>query len=289
MKKISLTLLVFFLFTQLLNAQSSILNENMNIESKILNKKVNYAIYLPPGYDADKQNYPVLYLLHGYSDNHTGWVQYGMVQIIADRLIKEGTITPMIIVMPDGEVTWYVNDEDKKINYEDFFIKEFIPNIEKMYAIRNTKEFRSIAGLSMGGNGALLFALKYPDTFTASCPLSAAVFTDDEILQWSKERAAMIKPLVGTIKNNQLGEQWKMNSALEIIKKMPEENKRKVKFYIDCGDDDFLYKGNAALHVAMRDANIIHEFRIRDGGHTWTYWRTALAEVLEFVSNCYTK
>lgn len=136
----------------------------------------------------------------------------------------------------------------------------------------------------MGGQGSLLYALKYPDMFAACCPLSAAVFTDDDI----SKMGGSFSDLIGKeTDKNRLTEYWKKNSVLELIKNIPDNKKWSVRYYIDCGDDDFLYKGNAALHVAMRDARIPHEFRIRDGGHTWSYWRSALPTVLEFISTSF--
>ena len=83
--------------------------------------------------------------------------------------------------------------------------------------------------------------------------------------------------------SNALPQHWKDNSVLEIIKNYPADKKNQVRFYIDCGDDDFLYKGNAALHVALRDQDMRHEFRMRDGAHTWSYWRTDLEDGLKFI------
>ena len=80
---------------------------------------------------------------------------------------------------------------------------------------------------------------------------------------------------------------YKRHSALELVNSVPDDQKNAVRWYIDCGDDDFLYEGNSLVHIAMRKKEIPHEFRTRDGGHTWTYWRTALPEVLSFVSEAF--
>jgi len=258
-------------------------------KSPILGHDIAYSIYYPPGYGNDKIDYPVLYLLHGYSDNQTGWVQFGDVQRIATQSIEKGNIPPLIIVMPDAGVSWYVNDVAGKVRYEDAFFKDFIPFIEKTYPIIGKKEFRAISGLSMGGYGSMLYALKYPEMFAACVSMSAAVFTDDELLAMPKERKAMFIDLFGAGVNDKqaLSDYWKKNSVLEIVKNYPQTDINKVKFYIDCGDDDFLYKGNAALHVALRDRGIPHEFRMRDGGHSWSYWRSCLKTGLKFIGNSF--
>ena len=119
MKK-QLFLCLFAAFFAFSNAQSFV-SEQLTVPSKILKQDRSYSIYLPDGYDSSSRDYPVLYLLHGYSDNHTGWVQFGEVQHIADKAIASGEATPMIIVMPDADTTrpGYTNSVDGKYNYED--------------------------------------------------------------------------------------------------------------------------------------------------------------------------
>ncbi|MGA0987035.1 MAG: alpha/beta hydrolase, partial [Flavobacteriaceae bacterium] len=148
---------LLFACTAMLVAQSSV-SETLTVKSSILKQERNYAIYLPDGYERSSRSYPVLYLLHGYTDNHTGWVQFGEVQHLADQAIASGEATPMIIVMPDADTTrpGYTNSLDGKHNYEDFFFNEFIPHIESTYRIRKEKRFRAIAGLSMGGGGSFV-------------------------------------------------------------------------------------------------------------------------------------
>jgi len=192
--------------------------------------------------------------------------------------------------MPDGGVSGYVNSYDGKVPYEDFFIKEFIPHIESTYRIRAQKRYRAIAGLSMGGYGTLVMSTKHPDLFAASAPLSAGVRTDEEVIampdaQWANSYAQRYgKDLVG---NARINEHYNKNSILKIIETANPDDIKKVRYYIDCGDDDFLIKGNMALHALMIDKKIPHEFRVRQGGHTWSYWRSALPEVLKFVSESF--
>ncbi len=273
-------------------AQSGTLKESLAIDSRILGKEVKYSIYLPHGYENTNRSYPVLYLLHGYSDDETGWTQFGEVQHIADKTIASGEAPPTIIVMPDGGVSFYINSHDRKVLYEDFFINEFIPAIEKTYRIRSKKEFRALAGLSMGGYGSLIFSLKHPDLFAAAAPLSAAVWTDEEIQKIPDERWDSFMSVFlqkGLRGKDRLNKHWYDNSPIKIVETAPLEKLKSVRYYIDCGDDDFLIKGNMALHAAMIDKGVPHEFRVRDGGHSWPYWRTALPEVLKFVGKSFTR
>ncbi len=267
-----------------------LLKESLKVKSAALGKEVEYSIYLPADYDKSNRSYPVLYLLHGYSDDETGWTQFGEVQHIADKQMKSESVSPMIIVMPDAGVSWYINSADGKTKYEDFFIKEFIPYIDANYHTRAKKEFRAVAGLSMGGYGTLIMATKHPDLFAAAAPLSAGVFIDSEMTDMPDERWNNVfgPPFGNDLKGkDRLNDHYNQNSILKIIESANGDDLKKVRFYIDCGDDDFLIKGNMALHSALIDKKIPHEFRVRDGAHTWTYWRTALPEVLKFVSESF--
>lgn len=282
--------MLFLLVTYTTFAQQGIVKESLTIKSALMGKDIKYNIYLPADYATSNRSYPILYLLHGFGDDETGWVQFGEAHVITDKLANSGEIAPMIIAMPDGGVSGYVNSYDGKVPYEDFFIKEFIPYIEKNYRVRAQKRYRAIAGLSMGGYGTLVMSTKHPDLFAASAPLSAGVRTDEEVIampdaQWATSYSQRYgKDLVG---NARLNEHYYKNSILKIIETANPDEIKKVRYYIDCGDDDFLIKGNMALHALMIDKKIPHEFRVRQGGHTWTYWRTALPEVLKFVSESF--
>lgn len=260
-------------------AQGTVM-ESLSFQSDKLGKKVAYSIYLPEDYNTSQRTYPVLYLLHGYSDNETNWVQSGQVKTIADKAIANETAVPMIVVMPDAWDTWYVNQYDGKAPYEDMFFEELIPYMEKTYRIRSTKESRAIAGLSMGGYGSFLYSLHHPEMFSACAPLSAAVF-DDNVMKARQSNSH--KDLYFRLFGPRL-EYWKKNSVLQILSESNENNLPRVRYYIDCGDDDYLLEGNFQVHKLMQEKKIPHEFRVRDGGHSWSYWRSALPEVLKFVS-----
>jgi S-formylglutathione hydrolase FrmB len=281
MKKILFLLLFSPLFIM---AQQGTLKESLELKSQILGKTVKYNVYFPADYDSSSRRYPVLYLLHGYTDNETAWVQFGEAQRIADRMANSDEVSPMLIVMPDAGVSWYINSFDGKTKYEDFFVQELIPAIDANYRTRAEKAYRGIAGLSMGGYGTLIMAMKHPDLFVAAAPLSAAVWTNQDMINMPDSRW---KGLYG---NDEKGEarlqapHWVQNNPIRLAASVSADALKSVRYYIDCGDDDFLIKGNMELHAALIDAKIPHEFRVRDGSHNWTYWRTALPEVLKFMS-----
>ncbi|TRX60904.1 esterase family protein [Carboxylicivirga sp. M1479] len=263
--------------------------EGLTLTSKITGYDVNYSIYLPPCYETSQRAYPVVYLLHGYSDDETAWVQFGEVNRTADQAIEQGIIPPMIIIMPNAKVTWYVNNAEGSDCYEDMIFEEFIPQVEKQYRIRSERAFRAVSGLSMGGHGSLVWAIKHPEMFSACAPFSAAVYTNEEMKQHLiSGNKSWFEPIYGKLnKDGSLPQHWMDNNVLNILKNTAPETFRNINFYIDCGDDDFLYKGNAALHVLMRDKNIKHEFRIREGAHNWTYWRTNIIHGLSYIGDVF--
>ncbi|HRP30561.1 MAG TPA: alpha/beta hydrolase family protein [Agriterribacter sp.] len=264
--------------------------EQATVASKILSRTVNYTVYLPADYDYSQRSYPVVYLLHGYTDDNTGWLQFADINRLADRAIADGTIPPMIIVMPDADSSWYINSYDGKEKYEDFFIREFIPAVEKTYRIKAQKRFRGVAGLSMGGYGSLIYALKYPDYFAAAAPLSSGVFSDEEMVRMpDAEWDRMLGPLYGRGLKGQarLSKAWYDNSVLAIIDKKTGSELNKVRYWIDCGDDDFLAVGNSLLHIALRSKLVAHEYRVRNGAHNWGYWRSGIIDALAFIGESF--
>ncbi len=278
----NLLLLTFVLTSSLFFSQGGKVMDQLSLKSKILDGERKYAVYLPSDYDYSNREYPVLYLLHGAGDDHTGWVQFGEVKSITDKANKNGVSTSMIIVMPDAQTgkKGYFNDIDQKWNYEDFFFKEFLPFIEKKYRIKSKKRFRAIAGLSMGGGGTFIYALRHPEMFSSACPLSGYMgeTSYNDFYEKNMEKCEKLT-------REKVFNYYSNHNSLSIIQNQTDENLKSVKWYIDCGDNDFLYEGNSLVHIALKKREIPHEYRVRDGAHNWTYWRSALPEVLKFVSD----
>ena len=276
-----LIIAMLFLFSGL--SQSGKVIDQLTLDSKILKGERKFAVYLPPDYGISTRSYPVLYLLHGHTDDQTGWIQFGEVHRITDNAIKNGKATPMVIIMPDADTgqPGYTNAISGKWDYEDFFFEEFMPHVEKRFRIKKNKRFRAISGLSMGGGGSFLYALHRPDLFSSAAPLSASL--GPQKVEEMKEFTYL-----GYSSSNHNKEDFenynKRNNALYLVDQISLKTLNSVRWYIDCGDDDFLYEANSLMHIKMRKKGVKHEFRIRDGGHNWTYWRTALPSVLEFIS-----
>ncbi len=290
MRLITLSLFLSFIFcSNSLIAQydKGVIKESLSFQSKKMGE-VKYSVYLPPSYDRHQRKYPVVYLLHGYTDNETAWVQFGEIDKAADKGIALNDFPEMVIVMPDAKVTWYVNDHKGALPFEDMFIEEFMPYINANYKVRANKESTGITGLSMGGYGSLLYAMKYPDLFVACAPLSAAIYTEEEVIGYSQDRWDQVEgPMYGKglVGEARITEHWKENNPFYIANKMGKESLSKVKYWIDCGDDDFLYKGNSSFHILLKDMEVAHEYRVRDGKHNWPYWRTGIYDALIYIGD----
>ncbi|MEO6134388.1 MAG: alpha/beta hydrolase-fold protein [Ginsengibacter sp.] len=279
-------ILTLFSFSEIIAQSEGVLIEGRTVNSTVLNKSVKYSIYLPPDYSTSSRKYPVVYLLHGYSDDQTAWSQFGEIKYYADKAIESGLIPSMIIVMPDAGYSWYCNSYDGKENYEDFFIKEFIPFVDTTYHTKKQKIYRAVSGLSMGGFGSMFYAIKYPQFFGVAAPLSAGVLTDDEVVSmndklWETYFSRVIGP--GLKGKDRLDKYREKISILEMVSQKSKEELSRVRFWIDCGDDDDFIKGNCFLHLALTEKGVPHEFRVRDGFHTWSYWRSGITNALEFI------
>ena len=282
-----LLLLCSLLFTISASSQGRIVRGV--IQSRILKCEKPYVAYLPSAYDENTQiEYPVLYLLHGARGTCDEWTKKGYAHVISNELIASQLIVPMIIIMPDargvskgftGQNMGYFNQPNW--DYEDFFFEEFIPEIEKIYRINSRKESRAISGLSMGGGGAAAYAQRHPELFGYAAPLSSLVdSTTKRLYEYS---SVFTQEFINSVGNT---------SPLKYVKSATEEEAealRSIKWYFDCGDDDFLCDTNLDLFLEMQKKDIPMEFRIRNGGHTWTYWIVSLPEVLKFISLGFTQ
>lgn len=286
--KISILLVVFLCFSVSIYSQSQVF-ESLSMQSKLLKTNVKYSVYLPDGYKTSKRHYPIVYLLNGFTGGETDWIQFGNLQGIADETIEKNDMVSMIIVMPDGGDRLYMNKADGTYPYEDMFIKEFVPFIENTYRVRKEKQFRGIAGLSMGGFGAIRLALKHSSIFGSCAGFSSAIVTDDELKTYSNSFynnyfgriSEAIKGLEG---KDRITKEFREYDLLHLVKNKEARLLKSVHIYFDCGDDDFLSIGNAQLHIELKKRKIPHQYRVRNGTHNWEYWRTSLSEGLKFIS-----
>lgn len=254
-----------------------------SIKSDILKRNKNYCIYLPKSYEKDTiRYYPVLYLLHGLTNNYKSWRDLGSLERIANQIINAGNANEMIIVMPDAGTDYDGYFNSKEWKYEDFFFTEFIPTIEKTFRITSDKKHRAIAGLSMGGGGTLAYAMHHPEMFSSAYAMSALMG-----LRSMKEAICKLDER-GTIFTKSVIE----NHCTEYLEKADEKKLaelKTVRWFLDCGDDDFLFLQNIEFVKAMKKAHIPYQFRVRDGYHDWCYWQESMFMALPFISNGFSK
>lgn len=291
MKRISLYI-IFFIITYVASyAKEPIVMESLLMHSKILNMPIRYSIVLPEDYHTSNKSYPVVYLLHGLGDNETSWLEYGRIDYRSHTATKQGEIIPMIYVMPQGFRTYYVNDYKNSFRYQDMFIKELIPFIDSLYRTKAGKEYRATMGYSMGGFGALILPLKNPNTISTSVPLSISIRTDEQYMTeespWWDEQWGKIFGGENKKGKNRLTEYYKQNNPLYLLKQ-ESTRKESINIYIDNGDDEeTLSYSNEELHLTMLKNNVNHEYRIRNGGHSFLFWYSSLENALPFISDAF--
>ena len=256
--------------------------------SKILGHPVPYCVILPADYDSDKtSSYPVLYFLHGLGGNEQLLLNSGGMNMIQD-LREQKRIGEFLIVAPDAGRSFYINSRDGKVRYEDFFIREFLPYIESHYRIRAETKSRGITGVSMGGYGALRFALRYPDLFVAVSAHSPALIEKLPNIKVSSDQAAAVAAVLGKAFGSPVDAAfWERESPFTIVKN--ELRPAGLQIYFDCGtDDDFGFnKGNAQFDQLLTARGIVHEFHLYPGGHDWEYFAEHLPASFEFQSRAF--
>jgi S-formylglutathione hydrolase FrmB len=262
---------------------------SLKTNSKILNRSVAYSVYLPQSYNSDTCKYPVIYLLHGFGGDETSWQRRCNLAKLADSLISNHVLPKSVFVMPDGGASYFINDYQSKNRYEDFFIEEFIPQIEARFRIQKNKTSRTICGLSMGGFGAIILCVKHPDVFGNCIALSAAVRTPDEFaaLPDSKYQTNFSRVYGDSLKGaERITEHWKQNSPYFLVDNNSALKLKTLNWYIDCGTEDFLFSSNTAFHELLTKYQIPNEFVSRPGNHTWLYWKSGFINGLIYMESC---
>ncbi len=279
------TLFVLLLaLTTALPSRAGVITDSL--KSNVLGVTKYYNVYLPSSYKNDTQaHYPILYLLHGLTDNHRAWLEKGQMDRVMDELINCGEIPPMVVIMPnagdsDTRRIWNGYFNMPGWSYEDFFFQELLPTVEAKYRAGGSKEQRAIAGLSMGGGGSVGYAIAHSDMFVACYAMSAWLTAEKRENADVKDKMAMLSNAVHD------------HDPVTIIEQADEaklDALRSVKWYIDCGDDDFLFDRNIDLYKVMRQKHFKAQLRVRDGSHNWEYWHNALRLCLPFVSRAFGK
>lgn len=252
--------------------------ETVRLQSKLVNKILPYNVILPTDYDSSRSTrYPVLYLLHGLTGHYSDWATKTNVADYAAEY-------RLIVVMPEGNDGWYTDSATLTTDkYESYILQELLPDVQQRYRTIEARYGRAIAGLSMGGYGALKFGLKSPQTFVFAASMSGAVgvtrFSEKEIPQRWQESVKLFGPVGSDTR--------KANDLFEIIGKLsPAQVSSLPYFYFDCGTEDspLLFPYNRELAGLMFEKKIPHEYRELPGDHSWRYWDSQVQEVLRVAA-----
>jgi putative tributyrin esterase len=253
--------------------------ETIQFQSALVGKTLPYNVVLPADYRASRTSrYPVLYLLHGWQGHYTDWLTRTNVADYAAHY-------RMIVVMPEGNDSWYV-DGAAGVNdkYESYILKELIPDVDKRYRTIQSRYGRAIAGLSMGGYGAIKYGLKFPATFVFAGSISGAFgvtrYTNKEM------GGANLEPFMKTF--GPVGsETRKANDVFEITRGLTAARLASLPyFYFDCGTEDAAqhFNPNRELSELFLEKKIPHEYRELPGNHSWQYWDQQVQVILRIAA-----
>jgi S-formylglutathione hydrolase FrmB len=251
-------------------AAAGILREE-TINSAALGREMKYRVLLPNGYDTSPRRYPVLYLLHGLGGNYTDWT-------MRSNLAEYSRSFPLIIVMPDGENSWYTNSLDGTSKFEDYITTDLPADVVRKFRTINSRYGRSIAGLSMGGYGALKLALKRPAQFAVVGAFSGAFsITQDLESTLGATDSAAVKTIFGAADS----QARKDNDVFRMAAAMKPAGAPYV--YLDCGNADGLLQTNREVAQAIHKSGVAYEYHEVPGAHTWDYWDRRIREFLPLL------
>jgi enterochelin esterase family protein len=227
----------------------------VSYQSKAFNAQRRYFVYTPPGYETNTDQLPVLYLLHGYTDDDSSWTAVGKANLIVDSLLADGKIKPLIIVMPYGQLNSDVTPseafaDDFQQKFEKQLLTEIMPSIEKTYRVVPDARHRAMVGISMGGMQAAFIGLNHPEVFSTIGLWSSAIFSDPTVL-------------------------------LGRLKAAPAKLKNSFAYVqVAVGQQDSLLARSAAIDEFLTSQKITHEYTPTPGTHSWLLWRGYLVDFL---------
>lgn len=248
--------------------------DTVMVYSEVMAKEIPAVVITPDSYANTQQNYPVLYLLHGYSDSYAGWITKAeSVPGLVDQ-------HQMIVVCPDGGYdSWYI---DSPINpayqYETHVAEEVVSYVDEHYRTLQDRNGRAITGLSMGGHGGLFLGIRHQDAFGAAGSMSGGVNLTYDVSKWG------IAKYLGAYEENPM--RW---DSLSVVNLIDQIQPGKLAIMIDCGVDDFFIEINRDLHRRLLEADIPHDYLERPGAHNWMYWDNAIKYQMLFFSEFFKK
>lgn len=245
------------------------------VRSAVMQKDIKCVIVLPNRYFEKKnEKFPVVYLLHGYGGNYAAWVK------AAPHTSETADMVNAIIVCPDGNIgSWYFDSPiDSTYRYETYVSQEVPDYIDKNYRTVDDRKARAIAGLSMGGHGAMYLAIKHQDKFGAAVSMSGGVDFTPFPNNWE------IAKRLGAYSENK--ERWESNTAYSLVNGLKNDS---LAISFECGVSDFFIDVNRKLHQRLVDLKINHDYTERPGSHNWAYWDNAIQFQMIFLKHFFEK
>ena len=257
--------------------------ETVQFKSKLVGAVLPYKVVLPAAYATKGKEpaarYPVLYLLHGFTGHYDNWLS-------KTKLAEYASLYNFIIITPEGNNGWYTDSATRPGDkYESYIVQELIPDVQSRYRTIESREGRAIAGLSMGGYGALKFGVKYPQMFAFAASLSgaldAAVWTENDLRNFGTDLPRSIMETFGPS-----GSPVRTaNDLTRLVREFPAERLKELPyFYLDCGTEDGLLQFSRNLSALFVERKIPHEFRQLPGTHNWDYWDEQVTAVLRLAA-----
>ena len=247
-----------------------------SVASAALNRTMKYRVLLPEGYEGSGMQYRALYLLHGLTGDYLDWST-------RTELSRAARGLPIVIVMPEGENSWYVNAADKGPRFEDYIADDLVKDVERKYRVIRSRYGRAIAGLSMGGYGELRIALKRPGVFVAAGGFSSALGVTDPKFA---ENLASFREELSRIFGPAGSEARAANDILLIAGSAKPETAPAL--YVDCGTSDGLLASNRELVAIFQKRGLNYEYHEVPGAHTWDYWNRRLDDFLPWLMRAFT-
>jgi putative tributyrin esterase len=260
--------------------------QTIQFESKLVGKTLPYNVLLPVNYNQTEsrtKRYPVIYLLHGLSGHYSNWLE-------KTRLADYAASYEFIIVMPEGNDGWYTDSATVPTDkYESYILQELIPDVEKRFRASSDAGSRAIAGLSMGGYGALKFGVKYPQRFvfvaSMSGALGAASWTESDL-----KGLEFILRSLQSVYGSESSPTRLANDLSKLYRDLPAASIASLPYiYLDCGTEDPLLPVNRDFVAILMTRKIPHEYRQLPGSHSWTYWDSQVQEVLRIAAKKFAK
>lgn len=242
-------------------------------------------VYTPPSYESSAETpYPVIYLLHGKFGGETDWVQKGSAEATLDRLMNAGEMPECIVVMPnDGGYhhgTFYVDWYDGGGNFEQYIVDDLVTAVDDAFRTVRDRTGRAVAGLSMGGYGAVMLALRNSSLFGAAASMSGAL---GSIKSFAREDFA--RSDFGRMFGPQKGAHATGYDVYALAAVQAEQDGERPWLYFDCGRDDYLHGLNVMFNEYLKGIGYGHTYREFAGEHNWSYWTEHLSDTLRFIGS----